>query len=133
MGCLPLRLGPGVDLRKALDAYRFDDGSRSGFVIAGVGSLVDLRIRLAAARDATLVDGPVELVVISGSLSTGGCHVHVAIADAAGRVLGGHLGYGSKVRTTVELLLAPTEGFSLARTFDPSTGYDELAVERTRR
>ena len=128
VGLIPLRLGPGADLRRVLDVHAFADGGRSGFVVAGVGSLEAPRIRLAAASQASTVAGPVELIAISGSLSEDGAHVHVVVANAQGQVLGGHLGYGSRVRTTVELLLAPVPGFRLSRVPDPATGYPELVV-----
>lgn len=124
----PLRLGPGTDLRRALDGYVFSDGARSGFVIAGLGSLSSPRLRFAAAEDETTVLGPVELVSISGSLSEAGAHIHVALSTQHGQVLGGHLCYGSQVRTTVELLLVQVSAFRLSREFDANTGYKELAV-----
>ena len=130
MSFIPLRLAPGTDLRRCLDEFSFADGSRSGFVVAGIGSLIDPSLRLADARDAVTVAGPVELLSIAGSLSADGCHVHIAVADAAGRVWGGHLGHGSLVRTTVELLLAPLAGFALSRAIDPLTGYAELVISR---
>jgi len=126
--CIPLRLPPGTDLRRYLDEYVFAGGSRSGFVVAGIGSLSDPKIRLAAESSELTVSGPVELLTLSGSLSADGAHLHVAVANAEGRVYGGHLCHGSRVRTTVELLLAPVEGFLLARASNPSTGYRELVV-----
>jgi predicted DNA-binding protein with PD1-like motif len=129
MGYFPLRLGPGTDLRRALDAYVFPDGARSGFVVAGLGSLSDPRLRFAAQERETPIPGPVELVSISGSLSESGAHVHVVLATAQGRVLVGHLCYGSEVRTTAELLVVQTQGFRLSRQVDAVTGYKELAVQ----
>lgn len=128
LGPIAHRLGPGVDLRAALDEFRFPDGSCSGFVIAGLGSLSDPVIRFAAAVDGTVVPGPVEIIAMSGSLSADGAHVHVCVSDAQGRVFGGHLCPGSVVRTTVELMVAKVPGVQLRRQFDPVTGYLELSV-----
>ena len=129
MSYTPLRLGPGTDLRLALDGYVFSDGSRSGFVVAGLGSLSSPKLRFAAAEEETTIPGPVELVSISGSLSEGGAHIHVVLSTQQGQVLGGHLCYGSQVRTTVELLLVQVNGFRLSREFDADTGYKELSVQ----
>ena len=96
--------------------------------MAGLGSLLDARLRFAAQDHEFLVSGPSELLAISGSLSSDGCHVHVAVATAQGQVFGGHLCYGSKVRTTVELLVAPTDSHILSRAHDPSAGYLELVA-----
>ena len=129
MSFIALRLGPGTDLRQALDDHLFPDGARSGFVVAGLGSLSAPRLRFAGADDATTVAGPVELMSISGSLSRNGAHVHVTVATARGEVLGGHLCHGSEVRTTAELLLAQVRDVELSRVLDPVTGYKELAVQ----
>jgi len=125
----PLRFSPGTDLRRALDTHTFPDGSRSGFIVAGIGSLLNPRLRFADAAEEVTVAGPVELIAISGSLSKDGAHVHVAVADAQGQVFAGHLCYGSVVRTTVELLLAPIPGFELSRALDTATGFKELVVQ----
>ena len=83
----------------------------AGFVLAGIGSLQDARLRLAAAVDDTLLPGPSELLTLAGSLSADGAHLHATLALADGRVVGGHLPYGNTVRTTAELLLAPLPGW----------------------
>ena len=124
----PLRLPPGADLRRSLDTHTFPDGSCSGFVVAGLGILMNPKLRFAVASEETTISGPVELMTISGSLSKDGAHVHVAVANAQGQLFAGHLCYGSVVRTTVELLLAPVPGFELHRTHDTATGFKELVV-----
>jgi len=50
------------------------------------------------------------------------------VADARGRVTGGHAGEGCIVRTTAEVLLALAPGWDFAREPDPATGWDELVV-----
>lgn len=125
---LPLRLPPGADLRRALEAFAAAQLDGAGFVLAGIGSLQDARLRLAAAVDDTLLPGPSELLTLAGSLSADGAHLHATLALADGRVVGGHLPYGNTVRTTAELLLAPLPGWRLRRVPDAATGYAELAV-----
>jgi uncharacterized protein len=120
---LPLRLSPGADLRQALE-----EASASAFVLAGIGSLVEARIRYAGAATESLIVGPLEILSLSGSLSSSGAHLHISVSDAAGRVYGGHLGYGNPVRTTAELLLAPLDDHSLTREQDNATGYKELVI-----
>jgi len=128
---VPLRIPPGVDLRKTLNEHVFANGTRSGFVVAGIGSLVNPRVRLANASDELTVAGPAEILSLSGSLSEQGAHIHIAVANAQGQVVGGHLAYGSIVHTTVELLLAQVPGYVLTRSPDSSTGYLELVVGRS--
>ncbi len=130
MDCLPLRLAPGADLRRALEQAAQAQLSGSAFVVAGIGSLLSAVLRLAAADHETRLDGPLEVLSLSGTLSAQGAHLHIAVADAAGRVWGGHLCPGSLVRTTAEVLLAPTEGWRLGRALDDVTGFQELQVHR---
>lgn len=119
----PLRLNPGDDLRRSLES----DG-RTGFVIAGVGSLVHAQLRFAGEPGPTRIDGPLEILTLSGSLTPDGTHLHASVSDASGRVFGGHVCAGCEVRTTAELLIAPLSAGSLARAFDAATGYAELRI-----
>lgn len=129
---LPLRLTPGQDLRPALEAWfqarQAAEGPGAAWVMAAVGSLDAARLRLANAEAALTVPGPLELVALSGTLSADGAHLHAAVADAQGRVTGGHLQAGSPVRTTLELVLGWTRAFRFSRRFDPATGYPELVI-----
>jgi predicted DNA-binding protein with PD1-like motif len=47
-----------------------------------------------------------------------------------GNVVGGHVALGGIVRATAETLLALLPEWSLSRTPDSATGYDELAISR---
>jgi predicted DNA-binding protein with PD1-like motif len=128
MSFLPIRLTPGSDLRRALEALPLSHGTDSAFVVAGIGSLEEVNMRFADVPDAVVLPGPLEIVSLSGSLSAAGAHLHVSVSDAAGRVVGGHLGYGSTVRTTAEVLLALLPNGMLSREHDVATGFAELVV-----
>ncbi len=128
MRCIPLRLAPGADLRSALEAEANRTGALSAFVVSGIGSLSDARLRFAGAEVETLVPGKVEILCLSGTLTTDGAHLHMAVSDEHGRVVGGHVCYGNTVRTTAEVLLAPLSQWQLARALDPATGYKELVI-----
>jgi predicted DNA-binding protein with PD1-like motif len=125
----PLRLPPGTDLRTALEALARERGA-GAFVLSGIGSLCDGYLRLAGAQAVTLVPGPLEILTVAGSLTPAGAHLHLSVADAQGRVVGGHAAYGNVVRTTAELLLAFVPGWRLTRAPDPVTGAHELVVCR---
>jgi len=131
METMPLRLPSGADLRRSLEAAAREQGGGSAFVIAGIGSLTEAVVRFAGVSSETRIAGPLEILSVSGSLTVDGAHLHIAVSDAAGRVIGGHAGYGNIVRTTAELLLAPLPGWHLTRELDPATGHRELAVRRT--
>lgn len=127
---LPLRLQPGDDLRRALEAQVVASGVSAAFVVAGIGSLRTAAIRLAGAQNASILDGDMELLTLSGSLGVDGGHLHLSVADAQGRVLGGHAGYGCTVRTTAEILLCLLPDWHFSRAPDAATGWNELAIRR---
>jgi hypothetical protein len=126
--CLPLRLQPGADLRRALEAAVAQRECEAAFVLSGVGSLSVAWLRLAGVADTLQLDGPLEVVTLAGSVAVNGSHLHASLSDAQGRVLGGHLGYGCRVRTTAEVLLALLPQWRLSREADAATGFDELVV-----
>lgn len=130
MATRPLRLEPGAELRRELERLVREGHVGAGFVICGIGSIGDAVIRLAGSEAETVNAGPHEILTLSGSLSTDGAHLHVAVASSSGQVFGGHLCYGNVVRTTAELLLVETPDWRLSRVLDESTGYEELRVRR---
>jgi uncharacterized protein len=120
-----LRLYPGDDLRAALSAAAGEPG---GFVLSGIGSLGRACIRRAGADLATDRVGDFEILTLAGSLSPDGAHLHISVADAQGRVWGGHVAPGCTVRTTAEVLVAVLPAGMLGRAHDPATGFAELVV-----
>lgn len=128
MSYRPIRLPPGVDLRRALEEAAQSEPTGSAFVVAGIGSLVHARLRLADATEETTLSGPFEILTLSGTLTPQGAHLHMSVSDAQGRVFGGHVVHGNEVRTTAEVLLATLPDWRLAREPDAGTGYQELVV-----
>jgi predicted DNA-binding protein with PD1-like motif len=128
MQLMPIRLSPGVDLRRALEDTAVKQSAESAFVVAGIGSLCGASLRYAGEAMESKMTGPLEILSISGTLSSSDAHLHMSVSDASGRVYGGHVGYGSTVRTTAEVLLAQLGDWSLTREHDPATGFNELVV-----
>jgi hypothetical protein len=124
----PVRLTPGSDLRDALDSVLERHGGRAAFVVAGIGSLRRARIRLAGRAEPDAIEGDLEILTLAGTLAPDGAHLHMSVADASGRVVGGHVSRGCIVRTTAEVLVALLPDWSFAREPDAVTGYDELVV-----
>jgi len=123
-----LRLGPGEDLRLALEAFTRERGLRAACVASCVGSLGTAQIRFAGEPEARAVAGPLEILCVSGTLSPGGAHLHIGVADATGRTTGGHLASGSIVHTTAEVVVLELDDLRFGREPDPATGYRELTV-----
>ncbi|RYZ09278.1 MAG: DNA-binding protein [Comamonadaceae bacterium] len=132
MVTLPLRLAPGQDLRRALEDAVRAQGASAAFVLSGIGSLGPAVIRFAGVDEATTIEGDTELLTLAGSIAANGSHLHLSVSDAAGRVTGGHAGYGCIVRTTAEVLLALLPGWQFAREPDAATGWAELAIRPRR-
>jgi uncharacterized protein len=130
MKVVPLRLQPGADLRRALEAWMGEQEEQAGCVISAVGSLSPAQLRLAGATDSKVINGELEILSLSGTLSPDGAHLHIAVADSSGAVIGGHLSAGSLVRTTAELVVGLLPEWRFCRELDPATGYAELQISR---
>jgi len=128
MQTLPLRLRPGADLRAALEAEIEARSIEAAFIASGIGSLGPACLRLAGRRDVVQIAGDTELLTLCGTLAVNGSHLHASVADATGRVLGGHVASGCIVRTTAEVLLLVLPEWSLSRERDAATGFPELVV-----
>ena len=131
MKVVPLRLQPGDDLRRSLEGWMGEQQEQAGCVISAVGSLSVAQLRFAGAAEATTINGELEILSLSGTLSADGAHLHIAIAiaDSRGAVIGGHLCAGSLVRTTAELVIGLLQEWQFRRERDPATGYTELAIK----
>jgi predicted DNA-binding protein with PD1-like motif len=130
MNMLPLRLTPGDDLRRALEAAVTAQGCTAAFVLSGIGSLAETRVRLAGTSETQTISGNLEIISLVGTIAANGSHLHGALATADGKVLGGHIAYGCIIRTTAEVLLALLPEWDFTREPDETTGYDELVVRR---
>jgi predicted DNA-binding protein with PD1-like motif len=128
MKVVPLRLKPGDDLRLSLEAWMVKQHEQAGCAISAVGSLSVAHLRLAGQQEATTITGDLEILSLAGTLSPDGAHLHIALADSNGAVIGGHLCAGSLVRTTAELVVGLLPEWQFCRVLDPATGYAELQI-----
>ncbi len=129
---IPLRLGPGADLKRALNTAVRDHDISAGWIMSCVGSLERITLRLA---DIHTAEGDYEIISAAGTLSPTGLHVHLAVADPTGTLIGGHLLGGCVVSETgtVELVIGADSGWRFGRAADPQTGFDELTIDRSTR
>jgi predicted DNA-binding protein with PD1-like motif len=129
MKVVPLRQHPGADLLRALETWMGEQVEQAGCLISAVGSLSVAQLRLAGAAEATTINGELEILSLSGNLSTDGAHLHITLANSNGAVIGGHLCFGSLVRTTAELVIGLLPEWRFRRELDPATGYAELEIK----
>ena len=128
MKVVPFRLQPGDDLRRSLEGWMGEQQEQAGCVISAVGSLSVAQLRFAGAAEATPIQGELEILSLSGTMSPDGAHLHIAVANSTGSVIGGHLCSGSLVRTTAELVIGLLPEWRFSRELDPATGYAELRI-----
>jgi predicted DNA-binding protein with PD1-like motif len=82
-------------------------------------------------NDIHTAEGEFEIISAAGTLSDTGVHVHLAVADPQGTLIGGHLMGGCVVAAngTVELVLGADPRWRFSRQRDAVTGFDELSIE----
>lgn len=125
---IPLRLSPDKDLRRALESAVAERSCNAAFVASGIGSLRRTYLRLAGATEPHAFEGDMEILTLAGTVASNGSHLHMSVADAQGRMFGGHVAYGCMVRTTAEVLLLMLPEWSFTREVDPVTGFAELVI-----
>ena len=131
-----LRLSSGQDLRASLETafatLSNTHGIAAACIVSAVGSLSHAVLRYADRPGGTEIAGPLELLMLSGTLSADGAHLHGSIADSQGQVRGGHILPGCTVRTTAEVVIALLPGWEFRRELDAATGFRELVAQRER-
>lgn len=123
-----LRLNPGQDLRQELQRYADTQRLRAAALTTCVGSLTTVALRLANQEIVTTRTGHFEIVSLVGTLSANGSHLHLAVADSTGQLLGGHLLDGCRVYTTAEVVLTELPELEFTREPDPVTTWRELRI-----
>jgi len=128
-----LRLTPGTEIKSAVNEFVKANNIRAGAVVSVVGSTLTATIRLAnasASEAGTLLEtsSKCEIVSLSGTVGVEGMHLHVALGDEKGAVVGGHL-VRATVNTTCELVIVDLSGgLDFTREMDQTTGFKELKV-----
>lgn len=121
------RLKPKKDLKQGIIDILNHEQIKSGIIICIVGSLCSATLRMANGTIKTF-EGPFEIVSSQGTVSENGIHIHIAVSDTKGHVIGGHLREGCIINTTAEICILKSYS-SLKRVLDLDTGYKELLVE----
>ena len=121
------RLKPGDELQSALKRIASEHKLKAGVVVSAVGSLKVASLRMAGASEPTMIEGPLEIVSVTGTISDTSMHVHLSASDSKGNTIGGHLMNGSKVYTTIELVILDlSDQWTFERKRDGETTYLEL-------
>lgn len=129
MKVFALRLKPDQDLRQSLKEFALLNNIQAGFILSAIGSLKQAAIRFADQPKSEVLQGRFEILSLNGTLSVNGLHLHIAIADSVGKMVGGHLGDDSIIYTTAEIVIGVSEGLVFLRSPDPQTGFLELEIQ----
>lgn len=128
-----VRLRNGEHIKEAIEKLVAEQAFSSATIVSAVGSLRLVTMRMAGAKpdmqDIRTLQGPFEIVSLIGTISADRVHLHIAVSDSEGKVIGGHLKEGSVVETTVELVIAEENTLRFGGELDEETGFDELKVE----
>ncbi len=125
-----LRLGPGQDLKTALQKFINEHHIQAACILTCVGSLQKATLRLANQSGYQVYNQKMEIVSLVGVMATEGTHLHISLSDSLGTTIGGHLVEGNEIYTTAEIVLGIMPGYRFAREHDPASGYKELKVYR---
>ena len=123
-----LRLLPNQDIKIEIQNFCTLNDISAGCILSAVGSLNLVKLRLAGAEAFFESSQKFEIVSATGTISKNGSHVHIAIADERGNVVGGHLVNGNIIYTTCELVMLSLGHQEFKREFDPATGFNELTA-----
>jgi predicted DNA-binding protein with PD1-like motif len=125
-----MRLKPGADLRRELQAFAEREGIEAGWIATCAGSLTHYNIRFANQPNGSTGDGHFEIVSLSGTLSKNGSHIHISISDSTGRTIGGHLLEDNRIYTTAEIVVQEDTELKFTREKDGTTPWEELQVKK---
>ncbi|KAL5008214.1 hypothetical protein ScPMuIL_013795 [Solemya velum] len=125
--CHSMRLRPGQEVMRALLEFVEDHRLPSAFILTCVGSVKEVKLRMADSSKIEIFKGPFEIVSLVGTLSAGG-HVHGSFGDAEGHVIGGHVIGDMWVYTTAEIMVGEVGNTIFSRKPDEQTGWDELVI-----
>ncbi|KAM4632679.1 bifunctional protein GlmU-like isoform 1-T2 [Polymixia lowei] len=128
-----VRFGPGEELLSSLLAFVEERGLRAAFIITCVGSVTKATLRLANAtaentNEVIHLNERFEIVSLVGTLNEK-AHLHICLADKAGRTIGGHVLGDLRVFTTAEVVIGEAADLQFTREMDQRTGFPELVVE----
>lgn len=121
-------LTSGEEVFSRLRAFLQLHHIQAAWIAGCTGSLSNAALRFAGQDETTLLNGTYEVISLNGTLELKGEHLHLAISDPQGAMLGGHMMPGCTVRTTLELVIGELTSLAFSRQPCALSGYDELVI-----
>ena len=128
--CLCIAAQTSAGFEAGLAEFVATNHIQAGFILSAIGSLQTASLRFANQPTSEVLDGKFEIVALNGTLSVHGSHLHLAIADETGRMLGGHLTEGCIIYTTAEIVIGESPNLTFLRSPDVQTGFLELDIKK---
>jgi uncharacterized protein len=125
-----LRLKPHDDLKNELLRFTKEHQLKAAAIVSCVGSLEEVSLRYANESKATTRKGFFEIVSLVGTVSASSSHLHLSVSDSKGATIGGHVVEGSRIYTTVEIVLVELTDLEFLRETDSTYGYQELVIKK---
>jgi len=98
------KLSSGSDVFNSLNELQINLNSTS-FLISAVGDLSKVSFKCPLNEKAIILEKKLEIITLSGYLTSTGSHLHISVADENCSVFGGHLLPGSTVLKSIDILL----------------------------
>lgn len=131
MKTLVFRVLPNQDLKQEINSHCRNANITSGCILSAVGSVSQAVVRIADGESIQTKQADMEIVSLTGTISRDGDHLHLLCIDKDHQPFGGHLKEGTLIHTTCEIVIADfCDEWTLHRSFDMQTGYDELSVSQ---
>ena len=126
------RLHSGQDLYQEIKKYIEINNIKAGCILTCVGSLNNINIRLANAKDFLKLKQCFEITSLVGNISCNDrIHLHISISDINGKTFGGHLcETGNIVHTTAEIVIGEMPLLNFKKEKDELSGWNELKIEK---
>ena len=122
------RLTKGSDLKILIEKYCIEHQISAAVVLSLVGCVDQAHLRMAGGKISKKWNKDFEIVVCTGTVSSGKAHLHAVLSDIDAICYGGHLQEGCLVNTTCEVVLGELESYEFTREEDESTGYREIVI-----
>lgn len=125
-----LRLQPGQDLKKEMEAYVRAHKIEAGWIMTCAGSLTQYHLRFANQPNGAKGNGHFEIVSLTGTVSINGSHLHMSVSDSTGATIGGHLLNDNLIYTTAEIVIGEGKQLIFTREKDGTTEWEELQIKK---
>ncbi len=123
-----IRLVKGLDLLLSVQQFAEMYEIKAATIVCGVGCISKAKLRNADQESTKIFEEPMEIMSLTGTVSSKRVHLHMSASRRDLSVIGGHLFEGTIVDNTCELILLELDNVLFDSTKDPDTGYEELLI-----